>query len=137
MNAVIEITHYGANVTYVREATVSPWLAGPISRQPSAGGMLRGSWVSLAVAAAPIELARSDGQSGGYSEPEVGFEEIAINLLKGRFCGIWRATFQDTTLGSMCFDEGDDVYWEGNSDLSGSGSSLRGVSTGIFRYISR
>ena len=27
MNAVIEITHYGANVTYVRDATVSQWLA--------------------------------------------------------------------------------------------------------------
>jgi hypothetical protein len=27
MDAVIEITHYGANVTYVREATVSLWLA--------------------------------------------------------------------------------------------------------------
>ena len=35
MNAVIEITHYGANVTYVREATVSPWIAGPISRPES------------------------------------------------------------------------------------------------------
>jgi hypothetical protein len=35
MNAVIEITHYGANVTYVREATVTPWLAGPISRPES------------------------------------------------------------------------------------------------------
>jgi hypothetical protein len=81
MNAVIEITHYGANVTYVRKATVSPWLAGPISRQPSAGGMLRGSWVSLAVAAAPIELARSDWQSGGYSEPEVGFGVVAASQL--------------------------------------------------------
>jgi hypothetical protein len=82
MNAVIEITHYGANVTYVRKATVSPWLAGPISRQPSAGGMLRGSWVSLAVAAAPIELARSDWQSGGYSEPEVGFWEVCHRRFK-------------------------------------------------------
>jgi hypothetical protein len=85
MNAVIEITHYGANVTYVREATVSPWLAGPISRQPSAGGMLRGSWVSLAVAAAPIELARSDGQSGGYSEPEVSFWEVLPLPIQGFF----------------------------------------------------
>jgi hypothetical protein len=49
--------------------------------------MLRGSWVSLAVAAAPIELARSDGQSGGYSEPEVGFEEIAIVLPLARLAG--------------------------------------------------
>jgi len=88
MNAVIEITHYGANVTYVREATVSPWLAGPISRQPSAGGMLRGSWVSLAVAAAPIELARSDGQSGGYSESEVGLGAMTspVRCLPIRVC---------------------------------------------------
>ena len=35
--------------------------------------MLRGSWISLAVAAAPLELARSDEHSGSYSEPEVGF----------------------------------------------------------------
>ena len=42
--------------------------------------MLRGSWVSLAVAAAPIKLARSDGQSGGYSEPEVGLGAVTAPL---------------------------------------------------------
>jgi hypothetical protein len=47
--------------------------------------MLRGSWVSLAVAAAPVELARSDGQSGSYSEPEVGFWKIRLDLPQARF----------------------------------------------------
>ena len=74
-----------------------------------------------------------DGQPGSYAGPQVcnRTNEISLtpqksasrkrdavdhgqcsDLLEARFCGIWRATFQDTTLGSMCFDEGDDVYWE-------------------------
>lgn len=85
MNAVIEITHYGANVTYVREATVSPWLAAA-HLSPA---ISRGSWVSLAVAAAAVELARSDVSAirqrirfwrdlwSTLHGPEVGFEEIS------------------------------------------------------------
>jgi hypothetical protein len=45
MNAVIEITHYGANVTYVRDATVSQWLAAtrrpPAIKQVTTSGALQ------------------------------------------------------------------------------------------------
>jgi len=47
--------------------------------------MLRGSWVSLAVAAAPIELARSDGQSGVYPSQKSASRRSSIDFLEPRF----------------------------------------------------
>src|SRR5579864_3203579 len=52
-----------------------------VARRPSAGGMLRGSWVSP-LPRVPVELARSDGQSGSHSEPEVGFWESSAASLR-------------------------------------------------------
>ena len=59
MNAVIEITHHVANVTYVRDATVSQWLAA--ARRPPAISRWNVAGKLLAVAAGPCRVARSNG----------------------------------------------------------------------------
>ena len=63
-----------------------------------------------------------------------GFEEISPKPVSAEFGA---PAVQDPRLGSMCFDESDDLIWSENSNLSGRRSSLRCVSTGILRYVSR